>query len=216
MIDELELLKKDWQKKDKYLPKLSYDEIHNMIWKKSSSIVKWILIISILEFTLPHLLYLVPSFKENMDIYDKLGLHNYILGLTIFSYCVALYFIFQFYSRYKEISVLDSSKNLMQKIIRTRATVKHYIIYSLSMIMVIVIMMIIGVYLNDDIFSIFSELQDKAQNISPEKIKISIMIGMGVMGILLTAVMAGIYFLLYGLLLRKLKRNYHDLKQLEV
>ena len=216
MIDELELLKKDWQKKEAHLPKLSYDEIHNMIWKKSSSIVKWILIISILEFTLPHLLYLVPSFKENMDIYDKLGLQNYILGLTIFSYCVALYFIFQFYSRYKEISVLDSSKNLMQKIIRTRATVKHYIIYSLSMIMVIVIMMIIGVYLNDNIFSIFSELQDKAQNISPEKIKISIMIGMGVMGILLTAVMAGIYFLLYGLLLRKLKRNYHDLKQLEV
>jgi len=216
MIDELELLKKDWQKKEAHLPKLSYDEIHNMIWKKSSSIVKWILIISILEFTLPHLLYLVPSFKDNMDIYDKLGLHNFILGLTILSYCVALYFIFQFYSRYKEISVLDSSKNLMQKIIRARATVKHYIIYSLSMIMVIVIMMIIGVYLDDDIFSSFSELQDKAQNISPEKIKISIMIGMGVMGILLTAVMAGIYFLLYGLLLRKLKRNYHDLKQLEI
>jgi len=216
MIDELELLKKDWQKKEEHLPKLSYDEIHNMIWKKSSSIVKWILIISILEFTLPHLLYLVPSFSENMDIYDKLGLHNFIIGLTVFSYCVAFYFIFQFYSRYKEISVLDSSKNLMQKIIRTRATVKHYIIYSLSMIMVIVIMMIIGVYLDDDIFSSFSELQDKAQNISAEKIKISIMIGMGIMGILLTAVMAGIYFLLYGLLLRKLKRNYHDLKQLEV
>lgn len=216
MTDELELLKKDWQKKEAHHPKLTYDEIHNMIWKKSSSIVKWILIISILEFTLPHLLYLVPSFNENMDIYDKLGLHNFIIGLTIFTYCVAFYFILQFYHRYKEISVLDSSKNLMHKIIRTRTTVKHYIIYSLSMIMVIVIMMIIGVYLNDDIFSVFSELEEKAQNISPEKIKISLMIGMGIMGVILTAVMGGIYFLLYGLLLRKLKRNYNDLKHLEV
>ncbi|MBT8315175.1 MAG: hypothetical protein KJP26_12005 [Maribacter sp.] len=216
MIDELELLKKDWQKKEEHLPKLSYEEIHNMLWKKSSSIVKWILIISILEFTLPHLLYLIPSFQDNMEIYDKLGLHNYIIGLTIFTYGVAFYFILQFYRRYKEISVLDSSKNLMRKIIRTRTTVKHYIIYSLSMIMVIVVMMIIGVYFDDDIFSSFSQLQDKAESISAEKIKISIMIGMAVMGVVLTAVMAGIYFLLYGLLLRKLKRNYNELKQLEV
>ena len=71
------------------------------------------------------------------------------------------------------------------------------------MIMVIMIMMIIGVYFDDDIFATFSELQNKAQNISAEKIKVGIMIGMGVMGIILTAVMGGIYFLLYGLLLRK-------------
>lgn len=84
------------------------------------------------------------------------------------------------------------------------------------MIMVIMIMMIIGVYFDDDIFATFSELQNKAEDISAEKIKVGIMIGMGVMGILLTAVMGGIYFLLYGLLLRKLKRNYNDLKQLEL
>ena len=53
MVDELELLKKDWQKKDEYLPKLSYDEIYQMIWKKSSSIVKWIFYISIIEFVIP-------------------------------------------------------------------------------------------------------------------------------------------------------------------
>ena len=49
-MDELELLKKDWQKKDEHLPKLSYNEIYTMIWKKSSSIVKWIFYISIMEF----------------------------------------------------------------------------------------------------------------------------------------------------------------------
>ena len=84
------------------------------------------------------------------------------------------------------------------------------------MIMVLMIMMIIAVYFDDDIFATFSELQNKAEKISAEKIKVGLMIAMGVMGIVLTAVMAGIYFLLYGLLLRKLKRNFNDLKQLEV
>jgi len=36
MMDELELLKKDWQNKEEHLPKLSYEEIYTMIWKKSS------------------------------------------------------------------------------------------------------------------------------------------------------------------------------------
>ncbi len=49
-MDELELLKKDWQKEDSKYPKLTYNEIYKMILKKSSSIVKWIFIISLLEF----------------------------------------------------------------------------------------------------------------------------------------------------------------------
>lgn len=49
-MDELELLKKDWQKRERMHPKLSYDEIYSMLWKKSSSIVKWIFIISVIEF----------------------------------------------------------------------------------------------------------------------------------------------------------------------
>ncbi len=49
-MDELDLLKKDWNKGDSKYPKLSYNEIYKMILKKSSSIVKWIFIISLLEF----------------------------------------------------------------------------------------------------------------------------------------------------------------------
>ncbi|MFK5974033.1 MAG: hypothetical protein QM485_12250 [Flavobacteriaceae bacterium] len=216
MIDGLELLKKDWQKKEEHFPKLTYDEIHKMIWKKSSSIVKWILTISILEFSLPFLLYLIPSFRDNLEIYDKLGSRNFNIGLTIFSYIVAVYFIFQFYKRYKEISVLDDTKNLMQKIIKTRRTVKYYVIYSLSMVLVMVLMMIIGIYLNNDILSSFSELQESAKDISPEKLKIALMIGIGLFGLLMTLLIGGIYFLLYGLLLRRLKRNHQELEQLEI
>jgi MFS family permease len=215
MTDELELLKKHWQKEQKDLPKLSYAEIHKMIWKKSSSIVKWILIISILEFTLPHLLYLLPSMKDGMEIYENIGVSNYLLGLSILTYAVALYFIFQFYQRFKEISVLDDSKKLMQKIIKTRKTVKHYVIFSLSMIMVTIIIMVIGIYLNEDITNSFPELKDSLENISEDKLRITLMLTIGIFGVLLTLFMGVVYFLLYGLLLRKLNKNYAELKHLE-
>jgi hypothetical protein len=215
MMDELELLKRDWQKKDAELPKLSYGDIHKMIWKKSSSIVKWILIISILEFILPQLLIFAPPMEEAMQIYNYIGVSKYLFLLSLVIYAVAIYFIFQFYRRFKEISVLDDSKNLMKKILKTRKTVKHYVLFSLSMIMVTIIIMIIGVYLNDDITHIVPELKDKLQNISPDKLKITLMLTIGIIGVLLTLLMGCIYFLLYGLLLRKLNKNYAELKQLE-
>jgi len=216
MTDELELLKKDWQKKEFNVPKLSYEDIHKMIWKKSSSIVRWILIISILEFSVPHLLYLLPSMRKGMEIYEKIGVSKYLFGLSVLTYVVAIYFIFQFYKRFKEISVLDNSKDLMRKIIKTRKTVKYYVIFSLSMIMVTIIMMVIGVYLNDNIALAFPELKDSLENISKEKLKVTIMLSIGIFGVVLTLCMGGIYFLLYGLLLRKLKKNYNELKHLNI
>ena len=214
MTDELELLKKDWQKKTADLPTLSYEEIHKMIWKKSSSIVKWILIISILEFTLPQLLIFAPPMGDAMQVYEQIGVSKYLFALSIFIYAVALYFIFQFYTRFKEISVLDNSKNLMKKIIKTRKTVKHYVIFSLSMIMVSVIIMLIGVYLNENITDAFPELKEGLDKISPDKLRVTLMLVIGITGICLTLFMGGVYNLLYGLLLKKLKGNYKELKQL--
>ena len=49
MADELEILKSDWKKRQQNLPKLSYNEIYKMLYKKSTTIVKWIFIISIAE-----------------------------------------------------------------------------------------------------------------------------------------------------------------------
>lgn len=216
MTDELDLLKRDWQKKEVNLPKLSYTDIHKMIWKKSSSIVKWILIISILEFTLPHLLYLLPSMQDGMEVYKKLGISNYLLIVSIITYSAAIYFIVQFYKRFKEISVLDDSKSLMNKIIRTRRTVKHYVIFSLSMIMLTVIVMVIGVFFSHDIADAFPDLRQGLQNISEEKLRLTLMASIGGFGVLLTLFMGCVYFLLYGLLLRKLNKNYRELRQLEI
>ena len=60
MQDELEILKKDWQKQSAELPKFTASELYPMLLKKSSSIVKWIFIVSILEFAFWILLSLLP------------------------------------------------------------------------------------------------------------------------------------------------------------
>ncbi|MGJ8737286.1 hypothetical protein D9V96_013185 [Zobellia laminariae] len=215
-MDELDLLKKDWQKKGDQLPKLTYNDIHNMTWKKSSSIVKWILIISILEIVLPNLLYLIPSFRQSMSIYENTIVDKYFLGMTVIYYLVIFYFIYQFYRRYKEISVLDSAKGLMRKIIRTRRTVKYYVIFSLSTILVFIAIVIIGIYLNDSFMDNFTEMAGNSNAVSPEKLKTTLMVSMAILGVVMIAFFGGVYFLLYGLLLRKLKKNYKELRKLEV
>ncbi len=216
MLDELELLKKDWQKKEEQLPKLSYDEIHTMLWKKSSSIVKWVVIISVLEFSLPHLLYLIPGMTEkNMDIYEKLGVKDLATVFWLSSYVITLYFFYLFYKRYKEISVLDSAKDLMEKIIKTRKTVKYYVIYGLSFLFLACAIIFVGVYLTDNITDVFPLAED-SKEIAPEKIKIAILWTIAIFSVVVVAVMGGIYFLLYGRLLGKLNKNYKELKRLEI
>ena len=217
MMDELELLKKDWQKKEGLMPKLSYDEIYSMLWKKSSSIVKWIFIISVIEFVLPHLLYLLPSVRDGMDFYEQLGVKNMMIGISVFNYLVVFYFIYQFYRRYKEISVLESAKDLMHRIIRTRRTVKHYIIFALSLFLFSFLAIAVAIYVGDgnNLIQVLN-LGEETVDMSIERLKLIISLVFVVIGILFTAFIGLVYFLIYGLLIRKLGKNYRELKRLEI
>ena len=217
MMDELELLKKDWKEKESKLPKLSYDELYGMIWKKSSSIVRWIFIISIIEFVLPQLLYLLPSAREGMQFYEDLGLKYLMLGITIVQYLIIFYFIYQFYQRYREISALDNAKELMRKIIRTRKTVKNYILFALSMFLFSFVLIAVGIALSDgDTFIHALNLEEKALGKPVDNLKFVVAGLLIAMGILCTAFLGLIYLLIYCLLLRKLGKNYRELKRLEI
>ncbi|MEG3657057.1 hypothetical protein V5097_06565 [Arenibacter palladensis] len=215
MMDELELLKRDWQKKDKQLPQLSFDEIYKMIWKKSSSIVKWIFFISIIEFLVPHLLYFIPSMSKNLAVWKDLGLGNFLLISNVLQYTVVLFFIFQFYRRYREISTLDNAKKLLSNILKTRKTVKYYVIFCLSLIFLSFIVMAVGIYLNEDPMAAMG-YNYKPENISREQLKTTLIATVVVLGVLVTLVMGCIYFLLYGILLKKLKKNYKELKEMDI
>ncbi|MCM4168851.1 hypothetical protein KCTC52924_02547 [Arenibacter antarcticus] len=213
-MDELELLKRDWKKREDQMPKLGFDEIYKMIWKRSSSIVKWIFLISILEFLLPHLLYLLPSMSKNLAVWRDLGLGNFLLISTIIQYSVVLFFIFQFYKRYKEISSMDNARQLLSNILKTRKTVKYYVLFCLSLIFISFLVMAAGIYLNDDPISAMG-YKYNLDNVDPAKLKTTMMATVLILGVIVTTVMGCIYFLLYGILLKKLNKNYKELKEME-
>ena len=135
-MDELDLLKKDWKKQSESLPKYSFDELSKLIHKKSSSIVKWIFIISVLEFVLPHLalLFIDRDSSSNQLSINSLHLNNFSTVITVVFYLGALFFIYLFYKNYKLISANSDSKTLMHNILKTRKTVKYYIWFALSFI----------------------------------------------------------------------------------
>ena len=96
-MDELELLKKDWQKEDSKYPKLSYNDIYKMILKKSSSIVKWIFIISLMEFALWTLISFGLKDSESMKRFEEYDADLIVIPLSIIGYIILAYFFYLFF-----------------------------------------------------------------------------------------------------------------------
>ena len=139
-MEELDLLKKAWQSDNQSFEQVSEKEIYKMIHKNSSSSVKWILIISVLEF----LLWVTISIAFNTDEYIKsMHVENFMIYLKILNYinyAVILWFLYSFYTNYIKISTTTSTKKLMQDILRTRKTVQNYVWYNLGMMFVSMIL----------------------------------------------------------------------------
>ena len=108
-----------------------------MVQKRSTSLVKWILIISILEFILPNLLVLFTDLDASKRIYTEYGLNNVIRYYTIIHVAIILAFIYVFYRNYRRISADSSIRELLKDILKTRSTVKYYIYYNLTMMGII-------------------------------------------------------------------------------
>ncbi len=213
MMDELELLKKDWQKKEGNLPKLSYDQIYKMIWKKSSSIVKWIFYISILEFIFWILLSFLPVNTETLSGQSAKTFGMVETILEVVNYLVIVYFIYQFYQNYRKISVTDTSKDLMKNIIKTRKTVMQYVWFNLilfAVLMIVVFFEFVGLNPDSELTATITE----ADNSTTLWIIVGVLL---VVAILFFAFLLWLFYkLLYGILLKQLNENYKELKKLEV
>lgn len=212
MLNELDFLKQDWKKQEKNFPKLSYDQIYKMLWKRSSSIVKWIFVISICELFLSTLISIFFADEAYWDNLEKIHVKDLTIGLYIISYGITFYFIYRFYRNYKKISTTDDAKTLMQNILKTRKTVKNYIAYVL--ISTGITSLIIS-YFTIKNHSLTTEMQ-KAGTYSYEAldwIKF-ILIGFIVLFIFLGIIWL-FYRLIYGILLKRLFRNYKELQKLE-
>ena len=214
-MDELELLKKDWDKSKKNYPNLSKEEIYNLISKRSSSIVKWIFIISVLEFSLWTILsFGLDSFNnsiEKIQSYDYEFIYYPLIGI---SYMILFVFMFLFYKNYRNISVTENTKMLMERILKTRKTVKQYVIYNITfMCLGIPLAVIMELSSNPETQVLISNIKSEGEN----NIYIFYLI-VAVVSLIattvVTALFLGFYYLIYGLLLKRLKKNYKELKKI--
>ena len=212
-MKELERLKKDWKTNNNF-PELSKEEIYTFLYKKSSSIVKWIFIISLLEFGFWSLIGLITKNSEAQQRFDSYNVDAIMMPLMVIGYIILIYFFVMFYKNYKEISNTDSTKSLMQKILKTRKTVKHYVIFNLVFLF---ISSIIGAVIE---FSNNSDLKltiSQFENTNDLYIFYAIIGGITLIAIVvLLAILIGFYYLVYGLLLKRLKENYKELEVIEV
>jgi hypothetical protein len=199
-MKELDLLKKDWKKDTNSFEQLSESAIYKMIHKHSSSLVKWILIISILEFIV---LNGIGFFINDENIDKFLALHPYLNIINYLNYIVVIGFIIVFYKKYRAISALDSSKNLIEQIINTRKVVNYYILWN------VLIGGFFGVFGAIDGFN-NAYSKDHAVNRTTEYLVIIFIVP------LIMVLIWGFYKLLYGSLLSKLNKNYKELMKIDL
>jgi len=213
-MDELELLKKDWQKDNANFPKLSYDDIYKMILKKSSSIVKWIFIISILEFLFWTVIAFAFKDSKSIQDFDSLNADYIIIPLTVLGYLVLGYFFYLFFRNYKRISVTDNAKNLMENILNTRRTVRHYVAFNLVyLVLATGAALFIQFDQNPDLITM-SHKAAADGNLFVFYAKFILITAVFLVGAI--AILLFFYWLIYGILLKRLNRNYKELKKLEV
>ncbi|MBL0737095.1 hypothetical protein JI750_09385 [Flavobacterium sp. GN10] len=209
-MKELDLLKKDWQKNSDSFQQISENEIYKMIHRKSSSIVKWILIISILEISF---WTFSNIFINTDDVLHKMNHPEIVTALefiTYFNYVVVLIFVYIFYKNYKTISTTIATKSLMSAILKTRKTVQYYVWYNLGMIVITAILsFFIAFVYNPDMEFLREKLamNGKAMFVT---IGILILVILGFFGLFWC-----FYRVIYGTLLRRLYANYKELKKID-
>ncbi|MEZ4858207.1 MAG: hypothetical protein R2781_05295 [Flavobacteriaceae bacterium] len=210
-MDELDVLKKEWQAREHDLPKFTYKDIYPMLLKKSSSMVKWIFYISIAEMILwTSLYFLVPESTKTFQ--DLMGLSEIFLIANIVNYLVVFVFIYFFYKNYQSIQVTNSVKALMANILKTRKTVHYFVYYNIGLAAVLMFATNVYYYFNKEKLHQLLERDDLFAAVPVETfIGLNIAVGLGLIAFLML-----FYWLIYGLLLRKLKKNYKELKKIEI
>ena len=203
-MDLLDKYKEAWKNQPEKGKKLSQVEIYKMAHAKSSSIVKWIFIISILEVIILNGInfFFSDDSKKVAELVEDLHLTSFFTVFITLSYAVLFYFLVQFYLNYKNISIIDNTKTLMKKILKTRKTVKYYVAFNLISMTLFMITLFTSL-----IYEHFSYLNTS---------KLTGMIIGGIIILIVSVFLVWLFYqLIYGILLKKLNRNYKELAKLD-
>lgn len=205
-MDELDFLKQHWQK-DQDFPKVNQEEIRNMLHKSSSSLVKWIFIISLIELFLGILVNVI------VFIYDKnaeelpLGMDILTGIIDVGSYIIILYFIYAFFNSYRKIKNTNNTKELLSNILVTRKTVANYIKFNIYLIIVGIGLSAMSLIWEEDVLH-----KSVGHNIMFITILVIVLFLFGWLSI---AIVKMVYKLIYIRLVKKLEKNYEELERLE-
>ncbi|MXO33935.1 hypothetical protein GFU95_02755 [Apibacter sp. B3889] len=226
MKNELDIdsLKKSWQKQSE-TNQYSQAELILMLNKKSRNNVKYIVIISVIEFIILMTSLLFTAADMNLIMPNlggealKVYIRNYHMSrlLIYFNLITSIGFIFYFYRCYKKINLLYSTKDLINNILRFRKSVNCFI--CINILLGVLILILTGFYEfmygkrlgrgfnSTDILNID---QIRLNFSYPENIFVFIIIC-----IILFLIIIAYYLLIYGILLKKLKKNLNEIKKLE-
>jgi hypothetical protein len=211
-MDLLDKYKKAWGNQPEENNKFSEVEIYKLAHSKSSSIVKWIFIVGLLELLFWSGINLVipDSFYK---VYDDLEISSFLNVFLVLHYIVIIFFLFLFYKNYKRISIIENTKKLIKNILRIRKTVKYYVFYNLATVFLISIVLNSVMFSDEDKLMQIMNPKNLAMDMS-QIITITI-ISQIITLIIVLALLWLFYKLVYGILLNKLNKNYKELSKLD-
>lgn len=212
-MEELDILKKHWQKDESSYEQVSESQIYKMIHKNSSSIVKWIFIISILEFLLWSVVSFCMKDGEVMRQFDAYQVEHIMTPFMIIGYAGLAYFFFQFYMNYRKISTTDNAQKLIDTILKTRKKVYQYVWFNIIYAVASIIIVLIIQFNYDQKLIELIEMSEKSN-----KTMLIYGIYTAVTIVFLTIFVGFIwlfYRLVYGILLKRLYKNYEELKKID-
>ncbi|WKS95554.1 hypothetical protein [Riemerella columbina] len=205
-MDELELLKKNWDNTSDFKT-YTEQELFGMLKKKSISIAQWVLIIGILEISAWQILDLVLEHYTDLSTPDDMPW--FITALDLFAVVMPIAFIILLLFFNFKIRSEENAKKLMQRILLTRKIVEWYI--RIFLWQTAISFIIAYGYLG------YNVLFDGTQSFWIKLLVFSALT-------LFTLALAGLFLyilrylyqkLLYGKLLKQLKANYDELNHLE-
>lgn len=207
----LDSLKEAWKNQAEE-KKYSSDEIFKMLKRKSTSSVKWVFIISVIELLLTVIAYIIMFTNLSIidyheELMESMGYWGIVYEiLSFFVYGVTFLFIYLFFKSYRSIRVQSSIKALSLDIISFRRLVNYFIYFNLIMAFILMWLALIPM------FSTNPELSNIEWTSSTG---IGIIVGITVAFLAFIGLFWLYYFIVYGTFLRRLRRNLKELDGLE-
>lgn len=200
---DLDLLKKDWNKKHNNFKQYSKEELFRMTKRKSISIAKWVFVIAILEIIFWYALSVFLEYfgaEEEKSIIPFIEVIYDIIDM-VFTVSPIVFISILIYLNYR-IRIVEAPKRLMRKILLMKKTIRWYI--------QILVFQFVAAFLLGLVELSYGFVQ-KHPNATMLSIGGSIFLYGGFI-----LLIRWIYRnLIYGKMLKRLKENYEELNKVE-